>query len=482
MDDAQVDQILARLKASANVARNRTAAAAAVARGEPRVSDDLASESAARNKPFEVPEPSSSESYDFERKPEFADHGFEPETDVHSRSTVYDDPNLAETRIQTETPTTATERLSAARADAERVLANEETAATLKMKAQSRAMPQAETLMPGKSIEQLAQEDAERILGRKPMTPPEAGTMEGKSVAQEVIKVREDALNPPKPAPTPEGKILTTAEDAAQLQSELPKTPVTAAEDVTAGTIKRSVPNATQRLSARYAAKVARDTGTIKGAITGAPTDIDLAKAAKWYTQNPAARKIGEVGTSALAKGGKLLGGARAAVSDFNKASLAGKAWKATKLGWNVGKWTAKTAMKDLVVPAAAEALGEFGITNLSENLGATGRLTEMPGQGTSLGTGNKGFSSLLDAQEEQLKNLGNYNSMANKYGLKVTGRTSLMGIMGIPGLNRLIAPGPNIQVQEDPTLKAAYLARNKQRIQEMQEQWATNQAKSNSE
>src|SRR3990172_729314 len=42
------------------------------------------------------------------------------------------------------------------------------------------------TFNPGKTVNQLAMEDAERILGRKPMTPPVTGAMEGQPVAQTV--------------------------------------------------------------------------------------------------------------------------------------------------------------------------------------------------------------------------------------------------------------------------------------------------------
>lgn len=467
--DPQIADVLARLAVKADAARQRTADAAADARGKPRIMDPGSSSDS-----LGIPEGAGATDYDFE-KPLTEVHGFPAETDVHPSSAVFGDRNLDSTNVLT------------GKENDSRILREAELEGSpsgLKAKAMSRAHPTAENPAPAKSIEQLAQEDAERILGRKPMAPPKVGELADAPI-ESMVDSRGKELASPKPEPTPDlsdsevqrfvdeaqgnGKVLTNAEDAAQLQAKVPKTTEAVVDDLAA--VKRSLPNGSQRLAARYAAKLAREGG-------------EAAKAAKWYTNpgtafgNAAKAKM----SSLAADAGEMAAKGVGAVKEFSNASLAGKALMAGKLGWKVGAKGAKVAMKDMIVPAVAEATAKFGIMNMAENAGATGRLPEMPGEGTSLGTEKEGFSSLIDAQDEQRTNLDRYNRSANKYGLKVTGRTSLMGIMGVPGLNRLIAPGPNIQVQEDPDLKAAYLARNHERIKAMKDSWASQQAKGHSE
>lgn len=471
MDDAQVKEFLARLQASADKARNSQDEAARVARGKPRVMDpgDTGVEDL-------VPQPTSTEAYDFEKanaetrvlaeKPEMEGHGVATETDVHA------DPLDAETRILDGAPEkpSATGRLAKARADAQRVLEEvpgPDTTPTLKMKAQSRALPQAEGPSPAKSIEQLAQEDAERILGKKPMTPPKTGELADAPV-QEVLDPRGKELASAKPEPTPEaapeGKILTAAEDAAQLQAATPKTPVTtAAEDLMAGTIKRSVPNSASRLAARAAAVEARGAYVAPSLKTralealGTAGESGAGKFAKTFAKGVGSELVAPFtgAYKGFVEGGK----------GYSEAGALGKMYKGGKAvvggAWGLGKNATKLAAEAIALPAIIGAEGNIISDKLTYGSDEDyGHPNENPG--------------LVGAREQQVANLQNYNANANKYGLKVSGNTN--------PLKMLLYGGPQIKVQEDPTLKAAYMARNKARIQAMKDSWASNQPKGHSD
>lgn len=458
-----VEEILARMEANANKARASQDAAAAAARQKlaagGRVMDpgDTGAE-------LDIPAPTSNEAYDFEKanmetrvladKPEMSGHGIEAEADLH-------DPLSADTRILEEP--SATEKLASARADAQRVMDAETQRFSLKEKATAKATahPEAE-MAPAKSIEQLAQEDAERILGKKPLTPPKVGELADAPI-QEVLDSRGKALASAKPEPTPEPQVLTAAEDAAQLQAATPKAPITEAGDVMAGTIKRSIPNAAKRLSGRLAAHEARaafQSPSLKARAAEALTAAGKSGAGKFTKALVKGTASELVSPFTSAAKGFMEGG-----KGYSEAGALGKLYRGGRAvvggGLGLAKGGTKLAAEAFLLPAVIGAEGNI----ISDKLGYGadedyGHPNENPG--------------LAGAREQQIANLQQYNATANKYGLKVTGNTN--------PLKMLFYGGPNIKVQEDPSLKAAFQARNKQRIQEMQEQWAVNQAKGHSE
>jgi hypothetical protein len=448
----------------------------------------------------DVPAPESKAPYDFENT---ESHGFPSEHNLHPDAEVLpEEPGEATQVFNTENVKSLKAKVRKRMTDAEAEAADRkamggvsdpneaeipDTETDLRQSVDnSTAHPKSE-LAPSKSIDELANEDAERILGRKPLKPPVTGTMEGKPVQSTTIKV-PDAAQPEIPnisdedlnkfvgeamdkgsTPGVPGKTMTPAgvvEDATGSTVRSNGGKAILAEDDLAALARGGVPKSVKTGTAKFidqwagkqgqrlAAQTARDefptvaeqaTNALK---TGAKAAYGVGKAgAKWFGREAIVKPIMNP-----------INDTRSALEGFGEAGNFARAGKLAKGAWALGKGAVKGGLE------AAGGFIDQGLLEANYNKLTYG--ADTPEEGTT--ERNKG---LLGAQAQYFANKQELNRVASKYGMRVTGSDPSIGQM----LNPFFDQDPDIQVHEDPALKAAFQKRNAQRLQDIQEQQAVN-------
>lgn len=415
----------------------------------------------------EIPAPASKVPYDFENT---ETHGFPAEHNLHPEAEVLPEEEGASTQVfNTENVKPLKE---AARQQARRRMTDAEAQANMRkayggvtnpdvpdtetdlgeMAEHPSSMPKSE-IAPSKSIEQLAQEDAERILGKKPMAPPKVGELADAPVKPTTIKVPDTALGPASSPGVP-GKTMTpqgVVEDAVGKTvrpNAGPTTPARmVAEDLGLGPKAKVVPTMT-----------AEDIGGYSVSLAEKAAAAEARRAAQGATLRAIGKGALAFGKDAVKPITDLYTVPRAALAGWEEAGSLARTGKLIRAGIGLGKGVVKGGLE------AGLGLVDEGLLKANYN-----KLT----YGTQSGDANDPMRNkgLLGAQAQYFANKQEYNRVASKYGMRVTG--SDPSIMQM--LNPFFDEDPNLQVHEDPALKAAYQKRNAQRIQEMQEQNAVN-------
>lgn len=327
---------------------------------------------------------------------------------------------------------------------------------------------------PTKTVEQLAQEDAERVLGRKPLSPPQTGTMEGKPVVPETIKVPDAAITPKTEIPNISDDELTKLVNeiqggAAEPTPGMPGKVMTPGGVVEGGAVPAPKPAGIVKMTAEDIGQTVRSNG---GKAMAQMTEGDLGgysvslaeKAAAREARNAAlrtaARGVGqglkEFGMSVVKPVTDLYTVPKAALTGWEEAGTLGRTGKILKAGYGLGKGLVKGGL-------------EVGLGLVDEGLARAdyNKLTYGSEYGTEDPMHNKG---LLGAQAQHFANKQEYNRVANKYGLKVESSDPSVMQMLNPFFNYTKASEDQFQVHEDPALKAAFMKKQHERYVAMQQ------------
>ena len=294
---------------------------------------------------------------------------------------------------------------------------------------------------PAKSIEQLAQEDAARILGRKPLTPPEIGTMEGKPIVETIDRRGSDLGRAVGERRMSSGNMVTGTPQPADIGRIV-------AADTRASTNAVETPPPAPSVVGTAGKEFAERMGAALGGRKYGTAALELAKAPGSLIMDTAK------------------GLARPAL-DTVKSIKAGRAVTRTSLE----SLANKGIMTRLVRGGLARGVGaaRTGAALLGGAAGygmmGTGALAELSALMFIHRMGQESTKARTAVPEVYREQLGSYQREGQRFGFNVKGRelddTTLI-------LKALVGADPKIRVQEDASLRTRFDKANRKRIRDL--------------